>query len=159
MKKTNIIVSIIVAIVCVIAGVFIFMPNNNVAFETYYKEIKKADEYQEQSSYLTIEVTRKDEYVDFKFYNPKDELYNIKVIIIPEDASLRFSKTFLSVGVLEDYSINLVPTDFPNKENAVYKAGLAASTKNKEDEYLIYLEFNLANDVKIKEYLKVEVED
>ena len=61
--------------------------------------------------------------------------------------------------MLEDYSINLVPTDFPNEENAVYKAGLAASTKNNEDEYLIYLEFDLANDVKIKEYLKVEVED
>ena len=41
MKKTNIVVAIIVSIVCIISGIFIFMPNNNAAFESYYKEIKK----------------------------------------------------------------------------------------------------------------------
>ena len=158
MKKTNLIVSIIVAIVCVIAGVFIFMPNNNVAFETYYKEIKNVEEYQENSNYLTIEASKDEEYVDFKFYNPKEDLLKVKIVIIPEDASLRFSKTFLSVGVLENYSINIVPVE-KTEEGAIYTDGVAASMKNKENEYLIYLEFELSSGSKVKEYVKVEVED
>ncbi|MBQ9730794.1 MAG: hypothetical protein IJV94_01550 [Bacilli bacterium] len=159
MKKTNLIVSIIVSIVCVISGVFIFMPNNNVAFESYYKEIKKVEEYQDSSAYLTIEVTRENEHVDFKFFEPKEDLFKVKLVVIPEDASLRFSKTFLSVGVLEEYSINITKNVKPTDENGIYRAGLAASMKNKENEYLIYLEFELASGTEVKEYIKVEVED
>lgn len=159
MKKSNIIVAGIVAIICIISGIFIFMPNNNVAFESYYQEIKKVDEYKNESSYLKIEATRSGEYVDFKFYNPSEELLNVKVVIIPEKASLRFSKTFLSVGVLETYSINIVPNEKTSSDGSIYTDGLAASMKNKEDEYLVYLEFNLANETKVKEYLKIEVEE
>ena len=161
MKKTNIIVTIIVSIVVVIVGVFIFMPNNNTAFESYYQEIKKIDEYQEQSNYLEVNLSREGEYVDFIFTDAKEDLMNIKIIIIPEKASLRFSKTFLSVGFLEAYKVNVYPKDNVknNTEGNVWTDGLAASMKNNENDYLIYLEFELANGSKVKEYLEIEVED
>ena len=161
MKKTNIIISIIVSIVVIIAGIFIFMPNNNTAFESYYKEIKKVEGYQEKSNYLDVSITRDGKYVDFIFDNAKEELTNVKVLIIPESASLRFSKTFLSVGFLEGYNVNIFQKDNPktNTEGNVWTDGLAASMKNNEDEYLIYLEFDLANGIKVKEYLEIEVED
>ena len=161
MKKTNIIVTIIVSIVVVIVGVFIFMPNNNTAFESYYNEIKRIDEYQDQSNYLDINVSRDGEYVDFIFTDAKEDLMNVKVLIIPENASLRFSKTFLSVGFLEAYKVNVYPKDSAktNTEGNVWTDGLAASMKNNENDYLIYLEFDLTNGSKVKEYLEIEVED
>ena len=160
MKKSNIIVVAIVAIVCVISGIFIFMPNNNTAFESYYKEIKRQEKYQETSSYLKISVTRHDKYVDFIFTDAKENLIDINILIVPEDATLRFSDTFLSVGILEEYSINLYPKSDPVDEvNQIWKDGIGASRKTKDDEFLIYLSFKLDNGNQIKEYIEIEVED
>ena len=160
MKKSNIIVVAIVAIVCVISGIFIFMPNNNTAFESYYKEIKRQEKYQETSSYLKISVTRHDKYVDFIFTDANEKLIDINILIVPEDATLKFSDTFLSVGILEEYSINLYPKSDPVEEvNQIWKDGIGASRKTKDDEFLIYLSFKLENGNQIKEYIEIEVED
>ena len=161
MKKTNIVVAIIVSIVCVISGIFIFMPNNNTAFESYYKEIKRVDEYQEVSDYLNITAVRNEKYVDFTFTSKGEKLNDIEIVIIPDDASLRFSKPFLSVGVLETQKINLVKEEDlqANQVEQIWVDGLAASMKNNEDEYLIYFSFRKENNTIVKEYLKVEVED
>lgn len=160
MKKSNIIVASIVAIVCVISGIFIFMPNNNTAFESYYKEIKRQEKYQETSSYLKISVTRHDKYVDFIFTDANEKLIDINILIVPEDSTLRFSDTFLSVGILEEYSINLYPKSDPVDEvNQIWKDGIGASRKTKDDEFLIYLSFKLENGNQIKEYIEIEVED
>ena len=161
MKKSNIIVAAIVAIVCVVSGIFIFMPNNNTAFESYYKEIKKVEEYQEVSDYLNIKVNRNEKYVDFTFTTKGEKLNDLELVIIPDDASLRFSKPFLSVGVLETQKINLVKEEDvqANQVEQIWVDGLAASMKNNEDEYLIYFSFRKENNTIVKEYLKVEVED
>ena len=57
--------------------------------------------------------------------------------------------------------MNVYPKDIEktNTEGNVWTDGLAASMKNNEDEYLIYLEFDLTNGTKVKEYLEIEVED
>lgn len=159
MKKTNIIVSIIVAIVCVVAGVFIFMPNNNTAFEEYYKEIKAIEEYQDHSDYIDISATRnEDGKVDLILSNPKDVLTDFKILVIPENASLRFSKTFVSAGFFEGNSITLAPVE--QGEESISYPGIASVINTKDDELLIYLEFNVySSNLKKVEYLKIEVED
>lgn len=159
MKKTNIIVSIIVAIVCVVAGVFIFMPNNNTAFEEYYKEIKAIEEYQDHSDYIEISATRnEDGKVDLILSNPKDILTDFKILVIPENASLRFSKTFVSAGFFEVNSITIASIE--KEVEGVSYPGLASIINTKDDELLIYLEFNVSSsNLKEVEYIKIEVED
>lgn len=156
MKKTNIIVSIIVALVCVVAGFIIFKPTPH-PFNEYYREIKSCEEYKNESQYLDIEIKKVSENkVDLVIDNAKEVLYDVTLLVVPEEFDL--NKSYPSVGLLEEKEFVLCPTSSSlSGDDRIYKDGIAVTLDYQTTGYIIYLKFNLENNNEIKEIIKVNV--
>ena len=156
MKKTNIIVSIVVALVCIVAGFIIFRPNPH-PFNAYYQEIISCNEYKNESQYLDIKITKVTENkVDLVIDNASEVLYDLTLLIVPEEFDL--NKSYPSVGLLEEKEFVLCPTTSSlSGDDRIYKDGIAVTLNYSTDSFIIYLDFKLENNNEVKEIIKVNV--
>lgn len=163
--KKNVWISIVMLLVVVISGYFIFTKigvNNQQVDYTFYNETKtkliSQNTYGDDFLYCDVEVLLK--VVDSKYEvsviigNATEKMEDIDILVISASLSaISSDDIFPSIGLLNDNSYNLVPSSYEKDINDKTSYILNYVSEDSISEVMIYFSYKM-NDTRYIEYVK-----